>query len=80
MTHRGEKSVLHRVIYRSRMALDKLQKDGINNAENVQQFKLTIRELIGILEKRLHNDKSGRIDSEIAIQKDLIFLVDTLID
>lgn len=80
MTFRGEMSVLRRVRYDSSIALVKLQKDGINNAENVQQYKLKIRELIGVLEKEVHNDRSGKIDCEMAILEDSIILVDTLIE
>ena len=39
MAYRGEMSVLNRVLYDSRVALRKLQKDGINCSENVQKFK-----------------------------------------
>ena len=80
MALRGEMSVLNRVRYDSSKALNKLQKDGINNPENVQQYKIKIRELIGILEKEVHNDRTGRIGGEKAALEDSILLVDMLVD
>lgn len=79
MTFRGEISVLHRVQYDSKEALNKLQEDGINCAENVQQFQIKIRELIGAL-KKVHDDKQGKIDCQKAFLIDLISLVDEMVD
>ena len=80
MAYRGEMSVLNRVLYDSRVALRKLQKDGINCSENVQQFKEKIGELIQILEKEKQNDRNGRIGCHAAQLTDLQILVDELID
>lgn len=79
MTFRGEISVLNRVRYDSKRALNKLQEDGINFAENVQQFQKKIKELIGDLEK-VHDDKWGKIECQKDYLMDLILLVDKMVD
>ena len=80
MAYRGEMSVLNRVLYDSSVALKKLQKDGINCSENVQQFKDKIGELILILKKEKQNDKNGKIYLHAAHLADLRILIDELID
>jgi hypothetical protein len=61
----------------SRSALVTLQRVGLTD-QSTRKFKQTIQSSINRLNAKLDKDRDGRIGDQVAVQSDLIVLVDKL--
>jgi hypothetical protein len=62
----------------SRSALMELRGVGLTH-ETVEEFKQRIQPLVKMLSAKSDEDDTGRVDTQIAVQQDLMILVDDLL-